>query len=45
MGSYYNPISVLVMQQISKNLHPIRDEMVRWKKILEEPYREYLQPK
>ena len=31
-----------MVQQVGKNLHFIRDEIVRWRKILEVPYGEYL---
>jgi len=31
-----------MMLQVGKSLHLIREELVRWRKILEEPYREYL---
>ena len=30
-----------VVQQLGKNLHLIGDEIVRWRKILEVPYREF----
>ena len=30
------------MRQVEKSLHLIRDEVARWRKILDEPYREYL---
>jgi len=31
--------------QVGKNLHHIKDEMIRWRTILEIPYREYLYSK
>jgi hypothetical protein len=31
-----------VVHQMGKSLHSIRDEIVRWGKILDVPYREYL---
>jgi hypothetical protein len=31
-----------MVQQVGKSLHLIRDEIVRWRDILEVPYQEYL---
>ena len=33
---------MLMVQQVGKSLHLIWDEVVRWRKILDEPYGEYL---
>jgi hypothetical protein len=36
-------MSVLTLvQQVLKSYHEIRDEIVRWRQILEVPYKEYL---
>lgn len=31
-----------MVHQVGKSLHPIRDEIARWRKVLDIPYREYL---
>lgn len=33
---------MLMVQQVQKSFHPIRDEIARWRKLLEVPYQEYL---
>ena len=33
---------IKLVQQVGKSLHPIADEIARWRKILEMPYQEYL---
>jgi len=37
-----NPMDVNMVQQAGKNLHLLREELARWRIILEIPYREYL---
>jgi hypothetical protein len=36
------PLPICLVQQVGKSLHLIKDEMIRWRKILEEAYQEYL---
>lgn len=31
-----------MVQQVSKSLHQITDEIVRWRNVLEKPYQEWL---
>jgi hypothetical protein len=35
-------IMLMLVQRVGKSLHLIRDEIARWRKILEDPYLEYL---
>jgi len=32
---------MLMVQQVGKSFHLIRDEMVRWRKVLDSPYQEF----
>jgi len=33
---------MLMVQQVGKSLHPIRAELIRWRKILEENLQEFV---